>query len=716
MKSRLVRYYPAAFVALITLAVYLPALRNGFVIWDDEQFIIDNYHIRTLNWAFFRWALNDLSFSIWQPAAWISHAIDYALWGLNPMGHHLSSIVLHSLNTFLVVMLIIRLLEAAAATNSSSLSTGGADREPLAKSGSPGRASFTLDRKAILIAAATTGLLFGLHPLHVESTVWITGRTDLIATFFSLLSIIAYISFAAMPRPGAGGIAWKSSFLNKNYVMAFVFFILALTAKPAAVSLPMVLLLLDWYPFQRLATKRDIAWSAGEKIPFIAVSAAITALTLLAFRNLGIAGALLKTPLSDRVLVAFKSVLTYLWKMIAPFDLLPLYPLPEKVELLSIEYITPVVMFCLIIGVCLMTLRRQRVVTAAWLYYLVVLLPVLDVGGARVSIMADRYTYFSSLGPFFLAGVASAWFWRKKEFFKGARWLARRLSVVVAIAVVTFLSYLTVKQIAIWKDSIALWSYVIEKEPNRVPMAYNNRGLAYLDMGQFDRAIDDCTSAIAIDNAYYLAYYNRGKAFKETGQLERAMDDYNAAIALNRSYPNVYTARGMLYAEVGQLSSAVEDFTRALTLDPELHEVYIVRGMALKELGRFDLAIEDYTRAIAINPSVEAFNNRGVAFKYQGRLDLAIKDYTQALELDPSFYLAYCNRGVVFAMTDDIDRAIEDYTKALSLKPDLIRAYLERGNLYRGSGNRALATIDYQKACDLGSREGCDALRLNSER
>ena len=259
-----IKYYLAGFVALVTFLIYLTALRNDFINWDDGPYVYENPHIRSLNAAFFKWAFFDFYESNWHPLTWVSHAVDYAIWGLNPLGHHLTNIILHTINAFIVVFLVIRLLEAW--------------KERTTWNGPP---SF-LNERAALIAAGTTGLLFGLHPVHVESVAWVAERKDLLCALFFLLSIIAYTKYASGMDKEPVNSNKAPRFFNKNYLAALGLFILALLSKPMAVSLPVVLLVLDWFPFNRIRSGRTL-WAAGvEKLPFIALSLVSSIITVLA--------------------------------------------------------------------------------------------------------------------------------------------------------------------------------------------------------------------------------------------------------------------------------------------------------------------------------------------------------------------------------------------------------------------------------------------------
>jgi hypothetical protein len=302
-RSNKVKYYLAGFIALVTFAVYLHALQNGFVALDDDAYVFDNLHIRSFDLAFLRWAFLNFYASNWHPLTWMSHALDYALWGLNPMGHHLTSIILHAINTFIVVVLAMRLREASTWTTEQKSRT------------------VFLNERAMLITGGVTGILFGLHPLHVESVAWVAERKDLLCAFFFLLSIMAYTN--AVRRIGHG--AARIWLAPGSLLSALCFFVLALLSKPMAVTLPVVLLILDWYPFNRVHSLKTFRSSLVEKLPFMALSLMSSILTMYAQ---GAGRAVVPIgfiPLSIRLLVAARSLVAYLWKMVVPSDLIPYY-------------------------------------------------------------------------------------------------------------------------------------------------------------------------------------------------------------------------------------------------------------------------------------------------------------------------------------------------------------------------------------------------------
>jgi protein O-mannosyl-transferase len=649
----------AGLTALLTLIIYLAALQNDFVLWDDSLYVFENIHIRLLNSAFFKWAFFDFYGSNWHPLTWISHALDYAVWGLNPLGHHLTNIIFHAVNTFVVVLVMIRLLESR--------------KEQTMSSEAPG----FLTERTILIAAGITGLLFGLHPVHVESVAWVAERKDLLCALFSLVSIMQYMAYV---RTVVNKAAFQESFArftNRHYLFTLVFFILALLSKPMAVTLPVVLLILDWYPFQRIQSFQAFRQAVVEKIPFFALSLFSSVITILAQRAGGSIRSTEVIPLSTRVLVGANSLVAYLWKMLWPLDLVPYYPYPEHLSILSFEYLFAIALVIGITAVCIVLARKQKLWLTVWGIYVVTLLPVLGIVQVGNQSMADRYMYLPSLGPFLALGLTAAWIWAKVNRLQRWRLVTKASVAGVTALVFAALSFLTFTQIGIWKNSIDLWSYVIRKEPEKVPLAYNNRGLAYGNKGLFKEAIEDLDRAIILNPSYQLAYNNRGTVLGRIGQYDSALRDFNMAIAL----------------------------------DPVYYQAYNNRAFTFEKMGQFDKALEDYNTAVTLNPSFqEAFYHLGVLYCKMRLYNEAIQAQNKAIALNPNNAEAYSNRGVMYSLSGQPENALEDYNKAIALNQNFATAYVNRGNLYLKSGRKDLALPDFQRACSLGDSAGCKEL------
>ncbi|MFQ5442322.1 MAG: tetratricopeptide repeat protein [Thermodesulfobacteriota bacterium] len=526
---------PALFalsVALITLIVYLPALNNGFVNWDDPLYVTENLHIRSLD---IKWLFTGVVAANWHPLTMLSHTVDFALWNMNPWGHHLTSVILHALNTALVYMVTFRLISIAQKNTDNKIT---------------GR----------VIAGAAAALLFGLHPLHVESVAWVSERKDVLSAFFYLIAILLYLQYAAR------GASKKPLY----YVMSLVVFTLALMSKPMAVSLPIVLLILDFYPLDRL---RNLKKAVIEKVPFFVVTIFVVVMTLSTQRT-----AMADYPLTERPVVAIKGLVFYIYKFLLPLHLAPYYPMPLEVSFLSAGFIISLLVILAISAFCVLTLRRTGKFTAAWLYYFVTILPVIGIVQVGGQAAADRYMYLPSIAFFIIIGAgagAGAGACRTAAKTFGNR-ICLFVPVLAVLAVSVLLAFQTVKQIGVWKDSITLWTYetaFLEKRLDRikvpVEIVYYNLGVAYDESGRHYKAIEIFSYVISKSPRYAKAFINRGIAYGETGDLPSAFRDLNIAVKLAPANPNTYLNRGTAFLMSGDYGSAEEDFKRTVALDPE---------------------------------------------------------------------------------------------------------------------------------------------------
>lgn len=532
-RSQRLTYYVAAAVALATFAVYLSTLQHDFVNWDDDVYVFQNPYIRSLNAVFFQWAFFDFYASNWHPLTWISHGLDYAFWGLNPMGHHLTNNLLHAINTFIVAVLTIRLVDAWKWNTTTQLKV-------------------FQEERSLLITGGVTGLLFGLHPAHVESVAWVAERKDLLCALFFLLSVMTYAKYAGFTVKETVQKNAKRRFFNRQYLLSLGSFILALLSKPMAVSLPFVLLILDWYPFKRIRSLKMFWPVFLEKLPFFTFSFMSSILTILAQRT-GSAMTLNElVPLPGRMIVASRSIMEYLWKLILPLDFVPYYPYPKQIFILWPRFIVPIFLVIGITMLCIGVARKQKVWLSIWGYFVITLFPVIGIVQVGGQAMADRYSYLPSIGPFLGMGVVLAWVSGNLNSSKKWGLPIKVFSVVLALFMTVSLSYLTVRQIAIWKNSYDLWTRVIEKEPERAPVAYNNRGVYLSDTGQFDKAIADFNRAIELSPGDSTSYYCRGLAFYKMGEFDQAITDFEKTIALDPSYWEASYYRDRTLEKIGK--------------------------------------------------------------------------------------------------------------------------------------------------------------------
>ncbi len=541
MRKNLRKYSLGGLVSLITFLVYLPALSNGFVNWDDGDYVYDNPYIRSLDLKSLRWAFFGFHAGNWHPLTWISHAVDYTVWGLNPFGYHLLNNILHSVNTLLVFLLATRLVE-------------------IARGYSHGQAPFP-DENSTLVAGAAAGLLFGIHPLHVESVAWVAERKDVLCAFFFLLSVQSYL-FSVTSQA-------DMTHKKKHYLFSFIFFALALLSKPMAVTLPAVLLVIDWYPLRRINSVRTLLKSLFVKAPFFGLSLFSSVVTILAQESGKAIAPFTFQPMTTRLTVAARAVVSYASKMLFPVDLLPFYPYPQDVSFFSREYLPFILLVIACAAACIAASRRQKLWLAASCYYIVTLLPVLGIIQVGGQSMADRYTYLPSIGPFIVVGLGAAWLFEKARGIAPHGRTAVLVLSVPCTLLILLLSYTSVRQIGIWKNSVTLWSYLIEKEPSATTPAYYNLGLFYGREGLLEPAIENFSRAIEINPRFDMAYNNRGAALFLLGRLDEALDDFNRAIFLNPANAEAYINRGYVYLRKGERILAAPDLESGCRLGNE---------------------------------------------------------------------------------------------------------------------------------------------------
>jgi hypothetical protein len=542
------------FSAVLVFLVYLPSLKGAFVNWDDQLYVFENSAIRSLDLHFLKAAFTEAMVANWHPLTMISHALDYALWGLNPAGHHLTNVILHSINTALVFLLGVRLFQAAFPKDRSM--TGGR-----------------------VAAALTAALLFGLHPLHVESVAWISERKDVLSGLFFLFSLITYLEFARSDSKKA-----------LKYFATLLLFTLSILSKPMAVTMPFVLLLIDFYPLKRFAA--GIGRPLVEKVPFLAVSVLSGVLTILAQGKGGAIAGDEAIPLMARAGIAAQGVAAYIHKMLWPVDLAVIYPLPKAEEVFGPAFFISLALIILVTAFSVIKVKRNPVYLSVWAYFVITLLPVIGFIKVGAHFIADRYTYIPSIGPFLLAGIGAGIVFER---------LGSRRNMFVAFLAVIFilLSATTVRQESIWRDSFSLWNHQISLYPEDA-QGYNHRGNAFERVSDIESAIADFNTAVRIAPFYGDALYNRGFMNQKRQNYEDSIKDYNAVQKLKPELVNVYMNRGISYLSIGRPELALEDFKASVSREPENAHAYMYLGIAYAETGALDLASSNLKKASSL--------------------------------------------------------------------------------------------------------------------
>jgi tetratricopeptide (TPR) repeat protein len=395
-----------------------------------------------------------------------------------------------------------------------------------------------------------------------------------------------------------------------------------------------------------------------EKVPFIMLSAVSAVLTVMA-QSAG--GAIRSTelhPFGERLLVGLRSMIFYLYKMLWPVQLAPLYPYPEQVSIGEFQYIGACILVVGITIFCVWMWRQSRVWLVAWMYYVITLLPVVGIIQVGGQAAADRYTYMPSLGIFVLLGYGITLPYTRKR-------TARIPASLCIVLLICLLSIRTVQQERIWKDSVTLWTDEIKKFPDYY-VGYRGLGGAYMKIGEEERALKNLDKAIKIDPGDSLSYMKRGDIFTMMESFHKAEADYTKALALRPDITSAYYNRGLTRRNLGDYQGAVEDFTRAVESDRNHYKAYYNLALTYDlQFGKYKEAIQHYSSAIKINPSyAKAYNNRGVVYATIGEFPEAMKDFNTAIGLDNKYSSYFYNRGVLFRMLGKEHQARRDFQEA----------------------------------------------------
>lgn len=512
----------AVVAASVCLIVYLRSLACGFVNLDDPQYVYENPAIRVFDLQFIIDSFTTSYMGWWMPLTWISLAVDYLFWGLNPVGYHLTNILLHAVNTGLVVLIAARL---------------------------PGPVAEGRLKPWLPLFAA---LLWGLHPLRVESVVWVTERKDVLNGLFSLGAILFYLRHAQASLESA-------KIITRDYGISLLLFLLSLMAKPVSVVLPVLFLLLDYYPLQRLRSG-NAGRVVMEKIPFLVLAAATSAATLYFAAGETILVPLSDYPLGSRLLVAGYALVEYLRMSLWPTGLTHFYPiLPE----LPFSYYAHTLLAVGLTVYVIRSRREQPWLLASWVAFILPLLPVLGLFQNGAQSHADRFTYLPAVLPVIMV-VAVVATQVEKIIARLPRYgallvMAAVLSVPLAHALLSY------QMIGYWRNSGTLWSRLIDVSP--VGRAYYYRGAYYLETGNYEAAVKDLKESVRLAQEaghpeIYTLYAFLGDAFRRGGRYDEAVTAFSTAISL-RPVPNFYYHRGLANKSLGRVREAEKDFVRA---------------------------------------------------------------------------------------------------------------------------------------------------------
>ena len=580
-------------LAVATLAIYSRVVRNPFIAFDDETYVTRNIHVQSgVSWKTVSWSLTSTQQSNWHPLTWLSHALDCQLYGMNPAGHHFTSLFIHTLNVLLLFLLLLKV-------------TG-------------------CRWRSLLVAA-----LFAVHPLNVESVAWVAERKNVLSTFFFFFALGAYGWYALKP-----GI--------KRYLVVAALFVLGLAAKPMVITLPFILLLLDFWPLQRVQNWRrsslPLAGKSGkqqtkresfatpltfpalplsrlllEKLPLLLFSAGSAVITVIAQRTSAIRS-LTQIPLDDRLENALYSYALYIWKAVWPTRLALYYPHPT--DTLSVWQLALAALFLLAVSVLVYSQRSARpYLVTGWLWYLGTLVPVIGIVQVGDQAMADRYAYVPLIGIFVMVVWGIADWADSRDVSLGLRW-------AVCAAILVAFSFLTWRQIGYWRSDIDVWSHTLELTKVNY-LAETNLASALRKGGRAQEALPHYQAAETLNPGQPARHINLAADLAESGHLQDAIAEYQIAAELTdqpRTLARVYESIAALSAAIGDYDTVRESYKQAWLADPQ-HRPEMIGSL-----------IEDTTA----RPTPEGFYSLGFLLQQAGNVTEARDAYVRALNLDPN--------------------------------------------------------------------------------
>jgi protein O-mannosyl-transferase len=642
-----------AVLALTTFIVFLPALKAGFVNWDDDINFLDNANYRGLGPAQLQWMFTTFLMGHYIPFTWMTFGLDYVVWGMNPAGYHLTNILLHAANAVLFYFIALHLLRLSV---------------PASPADGP---------STPILGSAFATLLFAVHPLRAESVAWVTERRDVLSGFFYLAAVLTYLQYCGVPDRQAG----RTRNAPGWYWASLGFFALALLSKSMAMTLPAILLLLDAYPLRRLGgvgTGRCWLPSTSvvvEKLPFFLLSlvAAYTALVALDHTTHVTSGAGGSIPSTaeatvevspiDRVAISANALLFYLWKMAVPLRLSPDYHLPPPDGFETWPALIAVAVVLLVTAGVTVFHRRWPALAASWVGCIVMLSPVIRVP----EIAADRYTYLACTSWALLCGGGLASLWRYcQQRNIDAR--VRASLAGLALAVVAALSVLTWNQVEVWRDSETLWAHAVAVWPSS--RSHFKLGEILAQRGDLAKAIENFEAALRIDPRNTYAHTALGFAFAIQGKLTDALEQYDDALRVAPRFATAHTGLGLVFARQGKLSEASDQFRRALEIDSGDAQAHTNLGLILKKQGQRGEAAAHFRQAAQADPNSEQAQYQwGLALAEEGKLSEAMDHLRAAVRIDPRSAEAHRSLAEVLMRQGQSDEAGEHFQEARRLRP-----------------------------------------------
>lgn len=603
---------------LLTAVVYSSALQNGITYIDDDMYLYKNPYLRDFSFEGIKAIFTSFYEYNYHPLTTLSWWAEYKLFEFNPLPYHAFNVLLHLINTWLVYTLAARL---------------------------SGR-SIT----AIIVAA-----LFALHPMHVESVAWISERKGLLCAVFYFTALLQYLKYS------------DSGYQKKNYILCLLAFVASLLSKSAAVTLPVLMVAIDLYKGRKISTKQLL-----EKAPFLLLSVLFGMLAIMSQRAGGALNDISATyGIVNRLFLFTSGIAFYFINLLAPFNLSAIHYFPNiDNSILPWQFYASLPLLVAVLWFVLRKNKLKKEMVFGTVFFLICISVMLQIIAVGSALAAERYTYVSYIGLFYIAG----------QWVAGIGDKQRGIFTGTFIAIIIAFALLSWKRIAVWKDTDTLFTDIIAKNPN--------------------------------NNYNYLVHYHWGESAQENGAIDAAISHYSDAIEINQNYQNAYLKRGEVLDAAGKVIYAILDFNEAIRINPKSAIAYNNKGWAYFEIGDKVLSIANLDTAIMLDSKLAtAYNNRGWANLQYGDTTSAISDFNKAIIEAPTFTKPYYNRALIKSLKGDYAGAIGDYTTVIKIHKDDGLAYYNRGLSYLKLNDKKKALENFRLGADLGNNDAKDALK-----
>jgi tetratricopeptide (TPR) repeat protein len=634
------------FLIINIVVIYWQATGFDFVDYDDLIHVVDNPMVPGgVTWSGLKWAFTTTHTGYWSPVTWISFMLDRDIFGMSARGFHLTNVILHVINSLLLFYVLKRYTRA-------------------------------------LWPSFFVASFFALHPLHVESVVWVTERRDVLSTLFWLLTMLAYISFVE-----------KRTFWR--YVMILIFLAIGLMAKPMVVTLPFVFLVMDFWPLNRLWPQVGIGVPFVrlilEKIPLFILSAASCSATFIAQKVGGSVADSSIFPLSYRAGNALVSYCDYIWKMFRPVELAVFYPHPSGG--IAGWKIAASATVLLATTILVIFLRRRRYMLAGWLWYLGTLVPVIGLVQVGRQAMADHYTYIPLTGLF----IMLVWF--VGEMTVKLRYRNYLIGITGSLILVV-LSIMAFRQVGYWRDTVTLFTHTAAVTKDNY-LAYSLLGARYAHNGDFEKAKSELEKAMKFNVKEADVLYNIANGLALLGRTDESMEYYGRILSFNSGDTDTYIALAKLETDRGDFARATEIYHKGLMGNPQNGDLHGRLGTLFLQMGRVDEAIAELETAVKLKPDSAIYANLGMAVSSKGQVERAIECYQKSIRMDPANAEAHYNLGNIYLAMERTSEAADEYRSAIKAKPGYSKAYGNLGIALLTLGKRDEGIKNFRQAVEL---------------